>query len=562
LSGSPTTVFIVRLSDRKSKYPGDKKYGGNSETVTAEIFMVSRHFVDLPMCPDRRLDMGRTKLITKAGLIDPNKWQIQPEVLKLIPETMARKFNAIPLELVDSVLRVAMSEVDNIRALQEMAAVAKLRIEPIPAGKEEIRVAIDNSYKAYKEIEKQIDTIVDTTDVPKERVDIDDVSDAPIVKALDMIVSEAAKVHASDIHIEPQEDAVRVRYRIDGVLYDTMTLPTNVHDRLISRIKVLSSMDIADRRAQDGQFSVKVRNRDIDIRVATIETIYGEMGSLRILDKSFAALELSQLGFLPESLELFKRMLKSPLGMILVSGPTGSGKTTTLYASINSLDRVGRKVITVEDPVEYRFNNINQIQVNIKSGLTFATGLRSILRHDPDVVLIGEIRDGETAEIGTQAALIGQLVLSSVHANDTVGAFLRLMDLGITPFLISATLVGVITQRMVRRVCPHCKQLMKAPPEAREAYFCEIGEDKAEFFYGKGCNLCANTGYLGRLAVFEIMVMNQELRAALISHASADQLRELARKSGMVTMWRDGMLKVKNNITTPSEVLRNIFRLE
>jgi type II secretory ATPase GspE/PulE/Tfp pilus assembly ATPase PilB-like protein len=502
------------------------------------------------------------ELYMKTNLIDPNKYQIRPEVLKLVPESIARKYNVIPIELVDSVLRVAMSQVDNVTALQEMGAVAKLRIEPVPAGATEIRMAIDNSYRSYKEIEKQIDTFSDSTAGSKEKLDLDEISDAPVVRALDSIVSEAIKVHASDIHIEPQEDCTRIRYRIDGVLYDIMSFPTGVHEQLISRIKVLSNMDIADHRPQDGQFSVKVRNQDIDIRVATVETIHGEMGSLRILDKSFAVLALSQLGFLPESLELYQKILKSPLGMILVSGPTGSGKTTTLYASINSLDKIGRKIITVEDPVEYRFKNINQIQVNPKSGLSFATGLRSILRHDPDVVLVGEIRDGETAEIGIQASLIGQLVLSSVHANDTVGALLRLMDLGISPFLISATLVGVITQRMVRKICPHCKQLVQAPLEAQQAYCEAIGEDRKEFFYGKGCHICANTGYKGRLAVFEIMVMNQEMRSALQSGASASQLRVIAQKTGMVTMWRDGMLKAKADITTPSEVLRNIFHLE
>ncbi len=501
-------------------------------------------------------------MVRRLELMDPTKVPIQTEILKLVPESIARKYNAIPLEIVENVLFVAMSKVDNVPAIQEMAAVAKLRIEPVPAKAEEIRLAIDNNYKAYKEIEKQLDEIAEAPGLNVTRIDMNDISEAPVVRALDRIVNEAIKVHASDIHIEPQEDSVRIRYRIDGVLYDTMSLPASVHDRLISRVKVLSDMDIADHRPQDGQFSIKIRDQDVDVRVATIDTIYGEMGSLRILDKSFAALALSQLGFLPDSLQLYTKMLKSPLGMILVSGPTGSGKTTTLYASINSLDKIGRKVITVEDPVEYRFRNINQIQVNPKSGLTFATGLRSIMRHDPDVVLVGEIRDSDTAEIATQAALIGQMVLSSVHANDTVGALLRLMDLGISPFLISATLVGVVTQRMVRRVCPYCKRLTKAPPDAQEAYKNEIGEDRTEFWYGKGCNLCANTGYLGRLAVFEIMVMNQEMRAALISGSSSDELRTIAKRSGMVTMWRDGMLKVKDNITTPSEVQRNIFHLE
>ena len=323
----------------------------------------------------------------------------------------------------------------------------------------------------------------------QEKVEINDIAETPVVRAIDLIVSEAIKEHASDIHIEPQEDRLRVRYRIDGTLQDVMSLPVSAHARLISRIKVIANIDIADHRPQDGQFSVKVKNQEVDIRVATVDTIWGEMASLRILDKAFASLDLTQLGFLADSLKLYLRMLKSPLGMILVSGPTGSGKTTTLYASINSLDNIGREIITIEDPVEYRFKNINQIQVNPRSGLTFASGMRSLMRHDPNVILVGEIRDADTAEIATQAALTGHLVLSSVHANDTIGAVLRLMDLGISPFIISATLVGIISQRMVRKICPHCQHLSRAPEEDRLAYFKEIREERQEFVYGRGCNL-------------------------------------------------------------------------
>ncbi len=490
--------------------------------------------------------------------IDLNTFAIQPEALRLIPESLARKYNLIPLGIEDSTLHVAMAEVGNIVALQELSIVTKLKIVPVPADIESIRTAINNNYRAYREIEKEFSGAPPAPPALKERAFATDGIDAPVIRALDMIVSEAVKVRASDIHIEPQADRVRVRYRIDGMLHDMMALPPSAHAPLLSRIKVMASMNIADRRPQDGQFSLKVRNQDMDIRVATLDTIYGERAALRILDKTFAARQLSELGFLPESLEQYQGMLRSPLGMLLVSGPTGSGKTTTLYASINSLDRAGRNVVTIEDPVEYRFKDISQIQVNPKSGLTFATGLRSLMRHDPDVILIGEIRDPDTAEIATQAALTGQLVLSSLHANDTVGVFFRLMDLGVGPFLISATMVGVVSQRMVRRVCPHCRRPVPVSPETRKAYFDETGEDRAEFMHGSGCNACARTGYLGRVALFEIMSMNQQMRSALQSGASADELRAIARKSGMVSIWRDGMLKVKQNITTPSEVFRKV----
>jgi len=326
-------------------------------------------------------------------------------------------------------------------------------------------------------------------------------------------------------------------------------------------LKIMANMNIADHRPQDGQFSVKVRDREIDVRVATIYTTYGEMGVLRILDKSFAALSLTELGFLPSNLEQYESMLKSPFGMLLISGPTGSGKTTTLYASVNHLDNKGRNIVTIEDPVEYRFKGINQIQVNLRAGLTFATGLRAIMRHDPDVLLVGEIRDSETAEIAVQAALTGHLVLSSVHANDTIGSLFRLLDLGVKPFLVSSALIGVVAQRMVRRVCPHCRRPFRAPVEGQLAYCKELDEEQTKFLYGSGCNSCANTGYLGRTAVFEILSMSEEIRRMLLTGASAAQIQLQAKQEGMVSMWRDGMLKVKAGITTPCEVLRNVFSI-
>lgn len=490
--------------------------------------------------------------------IDLNTFPFQPEALRLIPEAMARKYNVIPLAVTNNTLLLAMAEDTNVLILQEMTVVAKMRIEPVLADASAIKRSIDNNYRSYKDIEKQFDGASEEMRLRKKTV-TPDISDSPVVRALDLIMNEAVKVHASDIHIEPQEDKLRVRYRIDGMLHDNISLPLSAHTPLLTRVKVMASMNIADHKPQDGQFSLEVKDQNIDVRVATIDTIYGEMISLRILDKSFAALKLSELGLLSSGFEQYVNMLKSPLGMILVSGPTGSGKTTTLYASVNTLDRVGRHVVTIEDPIEYRFKDINQIQVNAKAGLTFANGLRSIMRHDPDVILVGEIRDADTAEISTQAALIGRLVLSSVHANDTVGVFFRLMDLGVGKFLISATLIGIVSQRMVRRVCPYCAHPTKAPLEAQLAYCTEIGEERTEFLYGKGCNACANTGYLGRVALFEVMPMNHEMRDALIADSSADQLRAIAKKSGMITTWRDGMLKVKENITTPSEVLRSVF---
>jgi len=489
--------------------------------------------------------------------VDLNTYRIQEEVLSLVPASVATKYNVIPLAISDNALLVAMANINNVVALQEMASVSKMRIEPVAADPEQIRQAIDFNYKAYGEVEKQFSDI--SVVIPKRPTISADIADAPAVRALDLIISEAVKYRASDIHLEPRADKLRIRYRIDGMLHDILSLPISAHESLLSRIKVMASMNIADHQPQDGQLSVRVRDQEIDVRVATINTIYGEMGSLRILDKSFAARSLTELGFSARTLRDYQQALKSPLGMILICGPTGSGKTTTLYASINGIDRKGREVITIEDPVEYRFEDINQIQVNPRAGITFASGMRSILRHDPDVILVGEIRDPDTAIMATQAALIGQLVLSSLHANDSVGSIFRLLDLGISPYLIAATLLCVVSQRMTRRVCPYCARLTKAPPEAQYAYAKEMGEEKTEFLYGQGCNACANTGYLGRVAISEIMAMNQEIRSAIVAGASLDQLRDITRKSGMLPMWRDGMLKVKDGITTPSEVIRNIL---
>lgn len=491
--------------------------------------------------------------------VDLSTYQIQSEALRLIPESVSRKYNVIPLAISNNTLQVAMAEADNILILEALKARTKMKIESVVAPADEIKEAIDRNYKAFSEIKAHLHEVAPAT--VEGGISVEAVSGAPIVRALDLLINEAIKNRASDIHIEPQEDKLRVRYRIDGVLHETMSLPISAHAPLVSRLKILANMNIADHRPQDGQFSFKAKEREVDIRVATIFTKYGQMGVLRILDKSFSALSLNELGFLPNNLEKYENMLKTPFGMVLISGPTGSGKTTTLYASVNHLDCKGRNIITVEDPVEYRFKDINQIQVNPRAGLTFATGLRAIMRHDPDVILVGEIRDSETAEIAVQAALTGHLVFSSVHANDTVSTLFRLLDLGVGAFLVSSALIGVVAQRMVRKVCPYCRQPIRAPAEEQLAYSKELGEERTEFLYGSGCNSCSNTGYLGRTAVFEILLMSEETRRMLLTGATAAQIRAQASEEGMISMWRAGMLKVKEGITTPSEVLRNVFSI-
>jgi len=556
-------------SDVTSPSPVPSEDSASVETISETTGKIVRQDedVEVEQLPTDRKDAAALKPVTADDSqlsqtpVNLNTCQIQPEALQLIPEVIARRYNVIPLTVTNNTLKVAMAEADNILTIEALAARAKVRIEPVKAVAEQIREAIDRNYKAYSEIEEQLSHISPSTPKVEEKVHAQAVADAPVVRALDLLINEAVKNRASDIHVEPQEDRLRVRYRIDGVLHDTMSLPLSAHTPLISRLKILANMNITDHHPQDGQFSAKVGNRKIDIRVATIHTAYGEMAVLRILDKSFSALGLSELGFLPSNLEQYENMLKFPFGMILISGPTGSGKTTTLYASVTHLDCKERNIITVEDPIEYRFRDINQIQINPRAGLTFARGLRAILRHDPDVILVGEIRDAETAEIAVQAALTGHLVLSSVHANDTVGALFRLIDLGVGPFLVSSALIGVVAQRMVRRVCQYCQRLCPAPAEAQLAYCKETGEKRTEFYYGSGCNLCADTGYLGRTAAFEILTMSEEIKRLLLTGASAAQIRAQAKKEGMASMWRDGTLKVKTGITTPCEVLRNIFTI-
>jgi general secretion pathway protein E len=493
----------------------------------------------------------------------PPRLSPQPEALQLIPEATARKYNAMPLSISGNTLKVAMVDPANVAALEALSVQSQKRIQTVEASLSEVREAIDFNYKAYGEIERQISYISLPAEVFDAKFSVDTAVDAPLAQALSLIIEEAIKARASDVHVEPGEDKVKVRFRIDGTLQDMMSLPLSIHSPLISRIKIMADMNIADHhRPQDGQFSTNARGRDIDVRVATTPTVYGEMSVLRLLDKSQAALGLSELGFLPESLAKYESMLKVPFGMILISGPTGAGKTTTLYASINTLDTTGRNIITIEDPAEYRFKNINQIQVNPQAGITFAKGLRSILRLDPDVIMVGEIRDGETASIAVQAALTGHMMLSSIHANDTVGVLFRLMDLNVEPFLIASSVVGILAQRMVRRICPDCQQKVEAHLLERMAYEKEMEEKKAEFLYGAGCKLCSGTGYRGRTGIFEILVMSDNIRMMLSRRANSSEIRAQAFKEGMELMMKDGMRKVKAGITTPAEVLRSTYSPE
>jgi general secretion pathway protein E len=520
--------------------------------------------VEQGLVTDQQLAMFAS-LQLNVPFVNLKKQPIEPAAVELIPEAVARKYGIVPLGINDGAVVVAMEDPANVQTIDDLAVITRRRVEPVLGISSDIQEAIDRSYRSGSEIEKQLASIPTRTSMTgmiEARLSADAIAHAPIVRAIDLLIRQAVRDRASDVHIEPEEDCVRVRYRIDGILHEMLSLPTSVHAPLISRMKIMAGMNIAERRRpQDGQITFGLGDRDVDIRVATANTVHGEMMVLRVLDKSFAFLTLPELGFLPEALEQYQTMLKMPFGMVLTSGPTGSGKTTTLYASLNQLDSLGRNIITIEDPVEYHFANINQIQVNPQAGVTFANGLRACMRLDPDVILVGEIRDAETAQIAIQAALTGHLVLSSVHANDTSGVVFRLVDLGVEPFLVAQAVVGVVAQRMVRRICPHCARPVAGNPEEKLAYEEEMGEEREEFLYGSGCNFCANTGYLGRTGAYEVMTVSESIRRMILGSIGSDDIRTRSRDEGTVSLWRCGMLMVKAGRTTPYEVVRNVFTI-
>jgi len=519
-----------------------------------------------PFDVDAVIQMIESKARDAAAppVMDLKRYQVDPEALRLVPEAMARKYVLLPLRVDQGHLIVAMADPTNLYADDDLRLRTGLRIKAIRAPRADIEGALDIHYQGKGEIEQQIGRItpVEMGGEAPQRLSADLLAETPVVRSVDLMLRQAVKDRASDIHLEPEEDWLRVRYRIDGVLHDTLKLPLSVQAPLLSRVKVLANLNIAERRRpQDGQFSIQVNGHGVDFRVATMNTIHGEMVALRVLDKSISVRGLDQLGFQPDVQGLYEQMIHSPWGMLLVAGPTGSGKTSTLYATINQLDKVGQKIVTIEDPVEYRFAGISQVQVNRQAGITFASGLRATLRVDPDIVLVGEIRDRETASTAVHASLTGHLVLSSIHANDAVGALFRLVDLGVEPFLITSSLLGVASQRLVRRVCDHCRMRQEVPYRERLAYEEELGEERTHFDLGVGCNYCAGTGFRGRIGVFELLPMNDDLRRMVLRGASSDELRTAAHEAGMVTMFRDGMLKVGAGITTPGEVMREVFTM-
>lgn len=491
---------------------------------------------------------------------------VDPEVVKLVPQHIASRHKVLAFQRNGDRLVVAVVDPLNLLALDDVRLVTGMDVEARITTEDELMQAINKHYHVGSILDQAPVTEEEATG--EEEVSLDRlremVDEAPVVKLVNVILDQAIREGASDVHIEPHRNGLHVRYRIDGVLHDVMSPPKNLKAALVSRIKIVANLDIAERRKpQDGRIHLKVDGRDIDLRVSTLPTMFGEKVVMRILDQSNALISLNRLGMASDIQAKWEELASKPYGMILVTGPTGSGKTTTLYATLSKINTLDKNIITVEDPVEYQLPRINQVQVNPKVGLTFATGLRSILRQDPDVIMVGEIRDRETAEIAVQAALTGHLVLSTLHTNDAPSAFTRLIDMGIEPFLITSSVIGVLAQRLARTICPKCKEAYRPPREAVRRLSEELlDEEELVLYRGEGCEFCRQTGYKGRTGVYELLVVTDRIRELVIRRASASEIREGARSEGFRTMRDDGIRKVLEGVTTIEEILRVVYVAE
>ena len=496
---------------------------------------------------------------------------VDPEVLKLVPEQIARKYEVLPIQRQGNQVTLAMADPTNVFALDDVGFMTNLQVIPVVASQAAIRAAIDRSYdtkgSGIADIVSEIEGAADVELVEGEeeiaaKVDVfelkESADEAPVVRLINMILVDAIRRGASDIHLEPYEKVFRVRFRVDGVLHEIMTPPKRLEAALTSRVKIMASLDIAERRLpQDGRIKLRFNQREIDFRVSTLPTIFGEKTVMRILDKDSLQLDLTMLGFDSWSLEQFTKAINSPYGMILITGPTGSGKTTTLYSAIHTINSPDINIMTAEDPVEYNLKGVNQVQVNEEIGRTFAGALRAFLRQDPDVILVGETRDLETAQIGIRAALTGHLVLTTLHTNDSPSTVARLLDMGIPPFLVSSSLMLILAQRLGRRVCKDCKQPFDADEETLVPYgHTPQGLGKVTLFRGKGCATCSFTGMKGRVAIYEVMPVTQELRDLIIHNAPTADIRETAQSQGMKTLRQNALQKVLDGVMTLEEVLR------
>ena len=528
---------------------------------TAMGTSLGRTLVELGMLTEAQLVRA---LAAQVGMefVDLDEYPVDRKAVQVVSESVCRRHAVLPVAVRDGALVLATADPGNVVAVDDVRSLSGMRVIPVVATYDNVLRAIDRFCRADGEMEHLSSAFVE--DLPEPEMDLSRIGDvvdddAPIVRYVNLLVTQAITDRASDIHIEPTEHDLRVRYRIDGVLHETQRSPKNIIGGVISRVKIMSDIDIAEKRKpQDGRMSVTHNGRKIDLRVATLPTVWGEKIVMRILDNSTASLDLRDLSFLEHNYETYKQSYTKPYGMILVTGPTGSGKSTTLYATLNAVSKPDINVITVEDPVEYRLPGINQVQVNPKAGLTFAAALRSILRSDPDVVLLGEIRDHETAQIAVEASLTGHLVLSTLHTNDAPSAVTRLTEMGIEPFLVGSALDCVVAQRLARKLCPKCKEAYEpTPPELEAARFPWVpGEPLPQLYRPAGCVACSRTGYKGRLALHEVRRVTEDIERHAVAHSSSAEINATAVKQGMRTLREDGWFKVAAGQTSIEEILR------
>ena len=490
---------------------------------------------------------------------DLSKYVIDPSLSQYIPENIAQRYNAVPVSKDGDTLKVAMSDPSDLLAIDDMEMTSNLRVKPMIATKSEISQVMSQVFETGEDSSEVFESL-DYYKSEEDEPEIDElkrmVEDAPIVRLTNMIINQAIQKRASDIHIEPQENIVRIRYRIDGVLREHMTAPKYTQAALVSRIKIIADLDITKRRIpQDGRIRMNVRGMNIDMRVSTLPTVNGEKVVIRLLTKDESLINIENLGFSDHNLRMFENLISQPHGIILVTGPTGSGKSTTLIAALSELNDVEKNIVTIEDPVEYQLGGINQVHAKEKVGLSFASTLRSILRQDPDIIMVGEIRDEETAEIAVRAALTGHLVMSTLHTNDSVSSVTRLVDMGIPPYLVASTVIGAMAQRLVRRLCNNCKEPYEAGIEEKE--FLNV-EEGTTLYKAKGCNKCSETGYKGRLAVQEILTLDDKVEKMIVKGADEIDIKEYAETQGMIDLKHDGIEKVKQGLTSYEELARVI----
>jgi type IV pilus assembly protein PilB len=493
--------------------------------------------------------------------VDLDSMQPDTDAVSLIPCEVATKFQVVPVKRQGRALTVAMANPDNIFAIDDIKFITGLEVKPVVATESAIKKAIDRLYDSadslasiMRDMQEDVEIVEESDDDLSEDVQS---GDAPVVKLVNSLIADAVGKHASDIHVEPYEKHMRVRYRIDGMLHEMMSPPFKMKGAIISRLKIMAELDIAEKRVpQDGRIKIRIGGKPIDLRVSTLPTIFGEKLVMRILDKSNLQIDLAKLGFEEQALARFLTAIESPYGMVLVTGPTGSGKSTTLYSALNRINKVHCNIMTAEDPVEYNIEGINQVNVHEEIGLSFASALRAFLRQDPNIVMVGEVRDLETASIATKAALTGHLVLSTLHTNDAAASINRLIDMGIEPFLVSSSVIMIVAQRLVRKLCAKCKQPLELQVEALRELGIMESPDELTLFEPRGCVACNDTGYKGRCGLYEVMSVSAGIRELIIERRQASDIKQQAIKEGMLTLRADGLVKFKKGLTSLEEILR------